>query len=247
VATKKSSRTHLIIGATGGIGSALARRLAARGDRLILAARNETPLQALADELNARAVPADVTSFDGAEQLIDEAGAIDSVVNLVGSIIMKPAHLTSEDELRETLDLNIVSAFAVVRAAAKTMRSSGGSIVLMSSCAATTGLVNHEAIAAAKAAVEGLTRSAAATYAANNLRINAVAPGLVDTPMSKRITSNETALKASTAMHPLGRIGQPDEVAATIEWLLNGDADWITGQVIGVDGGLARVRPRASA
>jgi len=135
----------------------------------------------------------------------------------------------------------------VVRAAAKTMRSSGGSIVLMSSCAATTGLVNHEAIAAAKAAVEGLTRSAAATYAANNLRINAVAPGLVDTPMSKRITSNETALKASTAMHPLGRIGQPDEVAATIEWLLNGDADWITGQVIGVDGGLARVRPRASA
>jgi NAD(P)-dependent dehydrogenase (short-subunit alcohol dehydrogenase family) len=124
------------------------------------------------------------------------------------------------------------------------MRSFGGSVVLMSSAAARIGLANHEAIAAAKAGIIGLTLSAAATYAAQGIRVNAVAPGLIDTPMTKRITSNETSLSASVAMHPLGRIGTPDEVAATIEWLLRPESSWITGQVIGVDGGLGVLKTR---
>ncbi len=145
----------------------------------------------------------------------------------------------------ETIDQNLRTAFALVRAAGKHMKQTGGSVVLMSSCAAAIGLPNHEAISAAKAAVEGLTRSAAASYAGAGIRFNAVAPGLVDTPLASRITTNEGALKASIAMHPLGRIARPDEIAGTITYLLDPNSSFITGQVFAIDGGLSRVKGRA--
>lgn len=236
--------TFLIIGATGGIGSALARRLAERGASLVLAARGEERLSALADELGATAIPVDATNVDEVVSLVEQAGEIDGAVNLVGSIVLKASHQMSEAEFRETIDLNLTSAFALVRAAAKALRKNGGSIVLMSSCAATLGLANHDAIAAAKAGVEGLVRASAATYANSGVRINAVAPGLVDTPLAEGITKSEPAKKASIAMHPLGRIGEPADIARAIEWLLDPAASWVTGQTIGVDGGLARVRSR---
>ena len=119
--------------------------------------------------------------------------------------------------------------------------------MLMSSAAARIGLANHEAIAAAKAGIIGLAQSASATYAAKNIRFNVVAPGLVDTPLAAGITRSPVMKKASEAMHPLGRIGQPDEIASVIEWLLSSDSSWVTGQVIGVDGGLSSVRCRATA
>ena len=139
------------------------------------------------------------------------------------------------------------TAFATVRAAAKTMRTNGGSVVLMASSAATVGLPSHEAIAAAKAGVIGLGRSAAATYASKGIRFNVIAPGLVETPMSAKITGNPLMLKASEAMHPLGRIGRPDEVASMIAWLLGEESAWVTGQVFGLDGGMSTVRSKASA
>jgi NAD(P)-dependent dehydrogenase (short-subunit alcohol dehydrogenase family) len=124
------------------------------------------------------------------------------------------------------------------------MRAEGGSIVLLASAAAEVGLVNHEAIAAAKAGVIGLGRAAAATYARQGIRVNVVAPGLVDTPLSASILSNELARQASVDMHPLGRIGTAEDVASAIDWLLSREASWVTGQVLGVDGGLASVRGR---
>jgi NAD(P)-dependent dehydrogenase (short-subunit alcohol dehydrogenase family) len=139
---------------------------------------------------------------------------------------------------------NLGTAFALVRAVgrAAARQEGGASIALVSTVAARIGLPNHEAIAAAKAGVEGLVRSAAATYAAAKIRVNAVAPGLVDTPLASRITSNERALEASRSMHPLGRIGQPDEIAQVLEWLLTPAGSWVTGQIIGVDGGLSTLR-----
>ena len=92
--------------------------------------------------------------------------------------------------------------------------------------------------------MKGLVRAAAATYASNRLRFNAVAPGLVDTPLAERITRNEAALRASMAMHRLGRIGAPDEMARCIEFLLSPSSGWVTGQTLAVDGGLSRVRAR---
>lgn len=240
--------TIAVIGATGGIGTALSRRLRERGFRLLLGARRSDRLDALAAEVGGTAHPLEARDFAAVEAFIGRAaesgGRLRGAVNLAGSILLKPAHRTSAAELEETLGQNLVSAFALVRAATAAMREGGGSIVLMSSAAAATGLANHEAIAAAKAGVEGLARAAAATYASSGIRVNAVAPGLVDTPLAARLVGNEASRKASEAMHPLGRIGRADEVAAAIAWLLSDDATWVTGQTIGIDGGLARVRGR---
>lgn len=233
-----------LIGAAGGIGSALARRLAAHGHALILAGRTPAPLDTLAVELNARTAVVDAANFDALEQALQQSGPIDAVVNCAGSLILKPAHLTTEKEWRETLDVNLTSAFSTVRAAAKAMMNTGGSIVLCSTAAARAGFANHEAIAAAKGGVMGLTLSAAATYAGRNIRVNCVAPGLVATPLTSRITQNEAALKSSQAMHPLGRIGTPEDVASAIAWLIDPSNSWITGQVLGVDGGLGTLRTR---
>jgi NAD(P)-dependent dehydrogenase (short-subunit alcohol dehydrogenase family) len=232
----------LIVGASGGIGRALSARLAAAGWSLVLAGRREEPLRALAAELGAEAAVLDARDFEAVERSIEHFQPLTALVNLSGSILLKPAHLTSFDEFQTTLDQNLRTAFALVRAAGKSMRARGGSVVLMSSCAATTGLANHEAVAAAKAGVEGLVRSAAATYAPAQLRFNAVAPGLVDTPLAERITRNEAALRASVAMHPLGRIGTADEIARAIEFLVDPRNSWVTGQVFRVDGGLSALR-----
>ncbi len=120
----------------------------------------------------------------------------------------------------------------------------GGSVALVSTAAARHGLASHEAIAAAKAGVIGLARSAAATYARQNLRFNVVAPGLVESPLSAFLTTQPAKRKASEAMHPLGRLGTPEDVASMMAFLLDPAHAWITGQVIGVDGGLADLRSR---
>lgn len=239
----------VVLGATGGIGRAVTQKAAARGARLVLGARNPEALHQLATQTGATAHPLDVTSSEavlGVVQATTEMhGRVDGIVNCVGSILLKPAHLTSEEEYRQTLALNLDTAFFVVKHAARAMMKTGGSIVLCSSAVARTGLFNHEAIAAAKAGIVGLTQSAAATYAQRGVRVNCVAPGLVETPMSERLTSNEASRKASEAMHALGRLGQPDDVAEAIDWLLDSKrSGWVTGQVIGVDGGLGTVRPR---
>jgi NAD(P)-dependent dehydrogenase (short-subunit alcohol dehydrogenase family) len=240
--------TYLVLGATGGIGESLCRRLASRGARLILAGGNSDKLQLLGDELQAPVFPLDATRFEEVDACVEKAlqlhGRLDGVANCIGSLLLKSAHSTSETEWLATVATNLTTAFAVLRAAAKAMLNTGGSIVLVSSAAARIGLANHEAIAAAKAGVIGLTLSAAATYGPRGIRVNCVAPGLVRTPMTARLTANETSLKASTAMHALGRIGEPQDVAAAIEWLLSPEQSWITGQVLGIDGGLGSVRSR---
>ena len=128
------------------------------------------------------------------------------------------------------------------------MKRSGGSVVLVSSAAARIGMPNHETIAAAKAGGEGLVVSAAASYANRGTRFNAVAPGLTKSNMTRHLWENESSAEASVRMHALGRLGESDEVASMIDWLLYDEAGWVTGQIFGVDGGLSSVlgRPRVA-
>lgn len=233
-----------LIGAAGGIGSALARRLHADGHEVILAGRTEASLASLGAELSAEHIVVDATGFDALDQAVQQFGPVNAVVNCAGSLLLKPAHLTTQEEWRATIDLSLTTAFATVRAGARAMMNTGGSIVLCATAAARAGFANHEAVAAAKGGVISLTMSAAATYGSRNIRVNCVAPGLVSTPLTSRITQNEAALKASQGMHVLGRIGTPDDVASAMAFLVDPANSWITGQVIGVDGGLGTIRPR---
>jgi len=239
---------QVVLGATGGIGTVLCQRLAGRGARLVVAARTPQRVRELAAAVGGHPVVLDATCATHVERCLAEAtevhGRVDGVVNLVGSILLKPAHLTTDDEWAATVAANLTSSFVTVRAAARVMTRTGGSIVLMSSAAARLGLANHDAIAAVKAGVIGLAQAAAASYAGRGIRVNCVAPGLVRTGLTARLTGNEASLKASTALHALGRIGEPGEVASAIAWLLDPEQGWVTGQVLGVDGGLARVRSR---
>ena len=247
--TQHTAPVTLIIGAAGGIGSATTRTLAASGHRLFLAGRDRAALDALGAEVTAEGVAtldardiAAVTTW--VSEVAEQAGHIDGIANLAGSILLKPAHLTTPEEWDDTIATNLTSAFAVIRAAAPKMREHGGSIVLASSAAAQTGIANHEAIAAAKGGIIAMVRSAAATYGSSGVRVNAVAPGLTRARMTARMFDNEAQAEASRQMHALGRLGEPEDVASVVAWLLDPATTWVTGQTIGVDGGLGQVRTR---
>ncbi len=240
---------YVILGAYGGIGTALARLLSTRGDRLLLAGRDAGRLASLAGELGAEHQPAEATDSVSIETAIAEGakqfGELHGVANCFGSLLLKPGHVTTDAEFESVLGANLKSAFSTMRGAAKSIPGAG-SVVLVSSAAARIGLVNHEAIAAAKAGVQGLALAAAATYAKRGLRFNCVAPGLTDTPLTARIVGSETAAKASLNMHALGRFGKPEDIAAAIAFLLDPAQSWVTGQVLGVDGGLGSVWSRGN-
>jgi NAD(P)-dependent dehydrogenase (short-subunit alcohol dehydrogenase family) len=238
---------YLIIGATGGIGRAVAEDLRAQGHHPLLAARTEAPLQALAASLDTSFRAADTRDAAQTEGLLawagDEAlhgGPLDGVVHAVGSILLKPVHRTSDQEWADTITQNLTTAFHVTRAATPLLAAKGGALVLFSTAATRVGLPNHEAIAAAKAGVEGLARSAAATWAARGVRVNVVAPGLVETPLSAHLTRPGPSLDASLRLHPLGRIGLPSDIVPAVRAALF--SPWMTGQVLVVDGGLSGLK-----
>jgi NAD(P)-dependent dehydrogenase (short-subunit alcohol dehydrogenase family) len=239
----------VVTGATGGIGSEIVRRAREMGRRVALIARDPARLEALAAETGAAAYPCDV--LDEArlkatvEQIAADHGAPDGLAHAVGSIVLRPLHAVSLDDWRAAYEINATSAFLAIKGVVPhMMREKRGSIVLFSTVAVQTGLQNHETIGAAKGAIEGLTRSAAISYARYNIRVNAIAPALTRSELSRSLWSNEAMLQASVAMHPLGRIGEPADIAAAALFALSDGAAWMTGQIVGVDGGLsAGVQP----
>ena len=235
---------YIIIGASGGIGSQLTEYLQGKGHSVLIAQHNnpinEEPLVQSLTHISS----VEATDFGSVDDLInygiENLGDIDGVINLAGSILLKPAHRTSNEEFEFTINQNLKTSFSVVRSTGLLLENA--SVVLISSAAASIGLKNHEAIAAAKAGVEGLARSAAATYAKKNLRFNVIAPSLIDTPLAASITSSPMALKASEKMHPLGRIGTPQDLIKMIELLIDKENNWITGNVFPIDGGISKIK-----
>ncbi|TWT30655.1 SDR family NAD(P)-dependent oxidoreductase [Blastopirellula retiformator] len=237
-----------ILGATGTIGSCLAQRLASAGDQVLLVGRSAEKLEQLGATLQQPWLVTDqqqaITLEDDLRKAAEQHGPLDALVCCVGSVLLKAAHLTSDEEFQEVIATNLVTAFATVRAGARLLRQRGGSMVLFASAAAEIGIPNHEAIAAAKGGVIGLARSAAATYAPQNIRVNVISPGLIRTELTRRIWDSPAAASASQKMHALGRFGEPEQVASLAAWLLQSENDWMTGQVLGLDGGLGHLLPR---
>ncbi len=236
------NKNFLIFAGTSTIAESLIERLKIFRVNVIFTSTNQEKAEIIKNKFGYEYLICDTTDFVQVEEVFKKAkeklGNIDGVANFSGSILIKAAHQTSYDEYLNVVHKNLTSCFAVTRAAPKYM-DNGGSVLLISSIAAQMGISNHEAIAAAKGGVEALVRSAACTYATKNIRFNAVAPSLTATNLSKNLTSNETMLKASEAMHALNRIGKAEDIARACSFLLNPDNSWITGQIITVDGGFS--------
>lgn len=239
--------TCLITGASGGVATALAAHLRSEGWRLALAGRDRGRLRPEGDDI---AIEADVSTEAGAQAAL--SAAIDAfgeppgaVVNCAGAVLIAPIGRTSEQHYRDCLSANLDTAFFVSRAYATALqaRKRGGALVLFSSVAASVGVANHAAIAVAKGGIEALARSLAADFSSLGLRVNAIAPGLMETPATAKFVSSDLARRAVSAQYPLGRHGAADDAAALAAFLISPRAAWISGQVIAVDGGFLAVRP----
>lgn len=238
---------YLILAASSDIGELCAKDLVNNNHRIFITSRKQDKLESLKKSLNCNGKIVDCANFDEVDNVFSDAnnelGILDGVVCFAGSVILKPAHLTTFDEYWQTVNANLTCSFACVRSAGKYLKN-GGSVVLLASAVAMHGLANHEAIASAKGGIVALTKSAAATYANKNIRFNVVAPGLTDTKLTHKITENETSLNYSKAMHALARIGQPQDVVNAVNFLLDLRNNFITGQVLAIDGGLSSLMPK---
>lgn len=237
----------LVTGARGGIGRELCRRLKADGLRVAAVGRDAGTLQPIEADLR---IAADTTTPEGAQLAVaacQEAfgQAPQRLAHCVGSTLIAPLHRTRAEQWAELRRVNLDSAVFMLGAWIEALRAAGqpGAAVLCSSVVARIGVANHEAIAAAKGGVEALARSAAATYAPAGLRVNVVAPGMTETPMTAPMLKVEAMREAAARQYPLGGVQGADTVAATVAWLLSDEASRLTGQVIAVDGGFSTVRP----
>jgi NAD(P)-dependent dehydrogenase (short-subunit alcohol dehydrogenase family) len=238
---------HIIIGGTGGIGAAVARRLHSSGDSIHLIARDEGRLAALATEFNATYSVADVQDRGALETAILAAGpSVDGLCYAAGTINLKPVHrLTDADALRD-FEINALGAFRAVQVALPLLKASTQattSILLFSTVAVAQGFAAHASVSMAKGAIEGLTRALAAELSPK-IRVNCLAPSLTRTPLATGLTSNEAMANSIALMHAAQRLGEPEDIAAMAALLLSPEAGWITGQVIGVDGGRSTLRTK---
>ncbi|MCP1383527.1 SDR family NAD(P)-dependent oxidoreductase [Runella salmonicolor] len=226
----------LIVGASSGIGYALAKRLEAEGAVLFTASRTAP------ENLKSQHITWDVTQpatgiFDSLPDILH------GIVYAPGTISLKPFQRFSTADFQADFQINVLGAVAVLQANLGRLRkANGASIVLFSTVAVQTGMGFHASIATSKGAIEGLTRSLAAEFAAAKIRCNALAPSLTDTPLASGLLSSDEKREASAKRHPLGRVGTPDDVASAAKWLLSDEASWVTGQIIGVDGGIGKLK-----
>lgn len=241
-------RIALITGASGGLGQALASKLAAEGWQLLVTSRDGERLSQAYGDKHLQIV-ADCSTVDGARHIFDVAKAEQmlptALAHCVGNIRLGALHRMSETDFMDCLSANLISAFHTLSAFVGALREARlpGAVVLVSSAAARIGTPNHEAVAAAKAGLEGLVRGAAASYASAGIRVNAVAPGIMDTPAATAIVGSEIARAAAARQYPLPGIGSVDELADLMAWLLGEQAARVTGQVWAMDGGFSTIRP----
>jgi len=231
-------RTALVTGASRGIGAAIAAELARAGASVVLGYRSGAEeAEALAAEIGARAVQADVSSPEEAQRLVDEAGDLDILVNNAGLTRDGLLARMSDDDWREVIETNLSSVFYTCRAVSRPMmKKRSGSIVNVSSIVGVHGNFGQTNYGASKAGIIGFTKSLARELGSRGVRANVVAPGYVKTRLTDAIP--EEGRGAMLANTPLGRLGEPEDVAGAVRFLCSDEASFITGEVLLVDGGL---------
>jgi len=229
---------HLIFGATGSIGSSLAQQLKDTNQDAHLISRNEEELKSIAERLGFSYTVADVLE-DGFIDKIKLDILDDSIKGLaycIGSIDLKPLKRVTESDMNQCMKLNLYSAIEAIQGFQDDLKKTNGSIVLFSSVAAQKGFTNHTIISSAKAAIEGLTVTLAAELAPN-IRVNCVAPSLTDSKIAQPMLKSDVMAEALAKAHPMKRLGKGNDSAALAKFLLGNESTWMTGQIVGVDGG----------
>ena len=229
---------YLIFGATGSVGSNLAMQLSEANKEIHLIGRNEAELEKLSAELGCDYTVLDILSEDIYENLKKNFEDIDlaGIAYCIGSIDLKPIKMTKKSDYMQSFNLNLISAIEIIRRASESLKQNKGSIVLFSTVAVRRGFTNHSIVSSAKGAIEGLTVSLAAEFAPN-IRVNCIAPSISKSKIANFILKNEKMADSIAKMHPLKRVGEGSDSASVANFLLSDNSSWITGQILGVDGG----------
>ncbi|NEN22079.1 SDR family oxidoreductase [Cryomorpha ignava] len=229
---------YLVIGGATGIGKRLTEILLEKGHKVHVASRNAKAN--LEEDSNLVVNDLDAVDSDTDWSFLPEE--LDGVAYCAGTINLKPFKRLKPEDFKKDFDVNLIGAVNTIQAALPALKKgNGGSILLFSSVAAQRGLTFHASVAAAKGAIEGLTRALSAELAPD-IRVNALALSLTDTPLAQNLLSTDKKKESSNDRHPLKRYGKPNDAASIGAFLLSADADWITGQVIGVDGGMGTIQ-----
>ncbi len=220
----------VIVGGNSGIGQAAVQILKEQGANLFLFSKSGEGTEALDTSKDFETMP-------------NLPEVIDGVVYCPGTINLKPFHRISIADFQQELEVNFLGAVRVLQACMKGLKKSDqAAVVLYSTVAVQTGMGFHSGISSAKGAIEGLTRSLAAEWAPSHIRVNAIAPSLTDTPLASALLSTEEKKEASGKRHPLGRIGTPEDIAASTVFLLSPQSSWMTGQILHLDGGMSSLK-----
>jgi len=231
---------YLIFGATGVIGSNLATQLHSSNHDIHIVGRNEEEIKSLSEKLECSYSVADVLENNFIDKIKSEINEIKGIAYCVGSIDLKPLRMVSENDFQKCMKLNLYSAVEAIKVYQDSLKKNKGSIILFSTVAVKRGFTNHAIIASTKAAVEGLTISLAAEFAPN-IRVNCIAPSLTNSKIAQPLLKNAIMAEGIAKAHPMKRIGEGKDVAAMAKFLLTEESSWITGQIIGVDGGRSSI------
>lgn len=224
------NKNVVIIGGNSGIGKSVVEKLKEQGANIFTFSRSG----AIGSQLE---VTMDFEKIEGLPE------SIDGLVYCPGTINLKPFHRFTVEEFRNDYEVNVLGAVKVLQACLKALKKSGSaSVVLYSTVAVSVGLGFHSSISSAKGAVEGLAKSLAAEWAASKIRVNVVAPSLTDTPLALNLLGTDEKKEASNKRHPLGRYGQPEDIASATIFLLSEESSWMTGQVLHLDGGISSIK-----
>lgn len=227
----------VIIGCGQGIGFAAAKILSENNNVIGISKTKNLEV----DNLNIEFHQLDIVSGNMDE--INFPDVIDGLVYAPGSINLKPFNRLSTDDFKNDFEINLLGAVKTIQKLLPNLKKSeSASVVLFSSVAAKLGMPFHASISASKSAVEGLTKSLAAELSAQKIRVNAIAPSLTDTNLASQLLSTPEKREASGKRHPLQRVGNANEIAKMVEFLLSENSSWITGQIIGIDGGMGSVK-----
>jgi NAD(P)-dependent dehydrogenase (short-subunit alcohol dehydrogenase family) len=234
----------IVTGGGSGIGKAIAVAYAREGANVVIAGRDSKKLAHVAEEIGSRclAVTADVSNSGDVQKLVSAAlekfKRINVLVNNAAVLLPGTAESLSEQDFDQTFNINVRGLWLLSRAVLPHMRAAGGgSIINIGSVLSLLGARNRVAYSASKGAVVSMTRAMALDHAAENIRVNCICPGIVETELVAKFNLDENARRQRVAMHPMGRFGQPEDVASAAVFLASDESGWTTGSAITVDGG----------